>query len=402
MLAKALLMSFCRTSASIFMRTTSCHFACDETCLVAESLVSTLRVRYRLPSRIRSGTTATTMPTIIFFPNKVKSCNRIASPSRYPSGYRGSVGYSSESELDRQLDLSRDALKGCGGARRRDRSVGGTCSDVRNKCSAGRGRGWSGRGRVIELRRIEQVEKFAADLQRFRFGHLEILEDREIHVLGPRTLKDIASRVAPLPVRQRTGQWNAHKRSGVEPFVDIAFLRRQRSVAVAGHELGPRRKTVAHSVGRSHGKRQTVEVLQNGVHLPSLHPRVQLAANFEGQLVSRAGHESVRNVQVRISVVSSEIIGICKGSPGAARIFVQSMAVGVGGKEAQTTSPSFGCDLHRVVARDLIGLQLEDLGEERVRTIHRDIRCPRRSRIDVFKIIEMKSAGSDVSDRDCG
>src|ERR1700722_6161 len=62
-----------------FHKTPSDYLACEETCSVADLLVSALRVRCMPPSRIRRGTAVATRPTTIFFANSVMSCNRMSS-----------------------------------------------------------------------------------------------------------------------------------------------------------------------------------------------------------------------------------------------------------------------------------------------------------------------------------
>src|SRR5579885_2570237 len=50
---------------------------------------------------------------------------------------------------------------------------------------------------IVELRRVEQVERFSAKLQAPPFpAQGEVLEQRRVHLLGPRTVQNVAARVA--------------------------------------------------------------------------------------------------------------------------------------------------------------------------------------------------------------
>src|SRR5215470_15469192 len=54
--------------------------------------------------------------------------------------------------------------------------------------------GANGRVRQIELRRVEEVEKFGAELEIQALGNVELLEEREIKINPPRAVKNVAAR----------------------------------------------------------------------------------------------------------------------------------------------------------------------------------------------------------------
>jgi len=121
-----------------------------------------------------------------------------------------------EVDLCGKLNLALSSLKG------RFRSCRGVGSN---------GRCVRGCGRIIELRRAGEVEGFRAQLKNLRFGQVGILEDRKVHGLCARTLKNIAAGVFP---RSRGG--NRESRN-VEPLPKRALTFWQRSVAEAGKQL---------------------------------------------------------------------------------------------------------------------------------------------------------------------
>jgi hypothetical protein len=102
------------------------------------------------------------------------------------------------------LNLTRDPLQ------RYRRTRGGDGSKAVSDCGI----------RIVELRSVEEVEEFAAQLQVGSFNQLDIPEDRKIDILGARTLKNIEAGVPPL-LRARVG-----KRRSVKPLADGAFVGR--------------------------------------------------------------------------------------------------------------------------------------------------------------------------------
>ncbi len=63
---------------------------------------------------------------------------------------------------------------------------------------------------------------------------------------------------------------------------------------------------------------------------------IQLALRLKRKLVRRAGNQAVRNVEVGVPVIGVNIVRIDDCS-GAISVFIQCMAVGIGGQKAQPT-----------------------------------------------------------------
>src|SRR5580692_7112046 len=114
----------------------------------------------------------------------------------------------------------------------------------------------------------------------------------------------------------------------------------------------------------------------------------------------------MRNIEVGIAVFRAEIVGIhrvARGvvSAGAVRVFVESVAVGVGSQEAQIASASLGRYLQPVVAGDLVSFELVDLRKERVGTPNSNAGGAWRAGVDVDQIVQMDTSGSDIGNAEC-
>ena len=78
------------------------------------------------------------------------------------------------------------------------------------------------------------------------------------------------------------------------------------------------------------------------------------------------------------------------------------MTIGVREKKTQTVRPALGRDLQSIVVGDLVGLKLVDLREVRIRPASGNVRCSRRSSVDVNQIVQVNTACSHISNLEDG
>src|SRR5437867_815442 len=126
----------------------------------------------------------------------------------------------SEIKLQRHLDLPGRTLE-------EDRLSG--AADLSCRCRT------DARARCVELRRVEEIEKFRPVFQAacFSLRKTELLEHGKIHLLGPRTVQDIPCSVTK---QERSGRL---KRRDIEPALQSSLLAGKIAVADAIRALAP-------------------------------------------------------------------------------------------------------------------------------------------------------------------
>src|SRR6266481_5907070 len=111
-------------------------------------------------------------------------------------------------QLQRELNLPGSPLK----QQRRARGCDDSCGRVADL-----------RGRIVELRCVECVERFRTELKMRRLCEIELLEYRQIELFGSRPKEYIPARVAECIVSGRD------EVGGVEPSLDTLIFKLPRS-----------------------------------------------------------------------------------------------------------------------------------------------------------------------------
>src|SRR5579885_1429748 len=151
--------------------------------------------------------------------------------------------------------------------------------------------------RIIELRRVEQVERLGAKLQAPPFrAQREVLEQRRVHLLGPRTIQNIAARVAVGVVARR----NEGRR--VEPLLDGRMIELAGACTVRILHAAPGIQGVCQ---HGDGERRSGLERAYSVELPGADEQIegpgcapqQRFAFTERQFVSPADHEVVAQIE---------------------------------------------------------------------------------------------------------